>query len=136
MRPACAVELGDEHGAAVAQADGYSQEEKDERDAAADCGYHILANCLGSPAVASDDDAVHGVVQLLQKLPGHDGEGEKQYLLPLRPGGHISPAQALTPTYVFSRKFYLNTVCWRCKYSARPEKLGGGGTRRFAGGYL
>jgi len=57
----------------------------------------LWADAVLGPAVAADDDAVHRVVQLLQKLAGHDRQRKEQYLLPLRADGHISPVQVLTP---------------------------------------
>ena len=93
----CAVELGDEHASAVGKAQGDGQKEEDERGAAAHGGEHGVRYLLRRPAVAADDDAVHRVVQLLQKLAGHDRQRKEQYLLPLRADGHISPVQVLTP---------------------------------------
>ena len=39
--------------------------------------------------IVAHHDAVHRVVQLLEELPGHDGQGKEEQLPPGRAGGHI-----------------------------------------------
>ena len=62
MLPARAVELRYEDAAAIRKAQGYGQEEEDERGAGAHRGEHRVAYRLRLAAVAADHYAVHRVV--------------------------------------------------------------------------
>ena len=78
-----AVKLGDHDAAAVAEAQGKGQKQECQRGAGAHGGQRRLAH------IVAHHDAVHRVVQLLEELPGHDGQGKEEQLPPGRAGGHI-----------------------------------------------
>ena len=83
VHPLRAEKLGDHDAGAVAEADGEGQEDERQRAGRAGGGQGVLGYEV------AHHDAVHRVVELLQKVAGHDRQREQEDLFPLRSHRHI-----------------------------------------------